>query len=381
MNEDDYNIGLWLQRKLPTQIKKSISNGLQYEQMSLFPQALECYNQAIKDLDREKSIAPTTPGRFSQLDEYSFLEQRWIKCTKELNQWSTLMNYCKQQSNRDHLLYLECSWRSENWPLMKETLGQLDAMCNGTNMNLSNTSLQTLQFLTQNPALSSSTIMSNILTIKDFQWKLALYRCYLNLCSTVNNTEDPGIYQTTMNITDRLIDYCSLSALKEWKHLPNCVGASHWNLLQASQRIIELQESQQILSNLQNNVNASNANSTAGVSTTTTNNVRSTASMHELKTIVKTWKSRLPLINDPLSFWNDVFTWRELQYAAISSQFDKEANSSGSSTSGHGNNSIPISNTNQVLLGIHAIAQSITQMGKIARKHQMPSVALEILSK
>jgi hypothetical protein len=35
------------------------------------------------------------------------------------------MSYCKQQSNRDHLLYLDCTWRTANWSLMKETLGQL----------------------------------------------------------------------------------------------------------------------------------------------------------------------------------------------------------------------------------------------------------------
>ena len=146
------------------------------------------------------------------------------------------MSYCKQQSNRDHLLYLDCTWRSANWSLMKETLGQLDAMCNGTNMNLTNSSIQTFQFLNQNPTLTQSTIISNILTIKDFQWKFALYRCYLTLCSTITNTDDPTIYQTTMNITERLIDYCSLNALKEWKHLPNYISNSHINLLQASQR-------------------------------------------------------------------------------------------------------------------------------------------------
>ncbi|CAF1532522.1 unnamed protein product, partial [Adineta steineri] len=59
----------------------------------------------------------------------------------------TLMSYRKQQNNRDHLLYLDCTWRSANWSLMKEILGQLDAICNGTNMNLTNSSIQTFQFL------------------------------------------------------------------------------------------------------------------------------------------------------------------------------------------------------------------------------------------
>ena len=387
LNEDDYNISLWLHRQLSPNIKVLVSNALQYEQLGLFQQALEYYTQSIKLLEPDQ-ISPS--NRFNQLDEYLFLEQHWIKCTKELNQWDTLMSYCKQQSNRDHLLYLDCTWRSANWPLMKETLGQLDAMCNGTNMNLTNSSIQTFQFLNQNPTLTQSTIISNILTIKDFQWKFALYRCYLTLCSTITNTDDPTIYQTTMNITERLIDYCSLNALKEWKHLPNYISNSHLNLLQASQRIIELQESAQILLNIQtntNNNNNSNNNNTStsiistttnGNTSTTTTNIRQTTNIHELKTIVKTWKSRLPLINDSLSFWNDIFTWRELQYGTISSQFDKDLNGVNTSTASSISNN---TNTGQVLLGIHAIAQSITQLGKIARKHHMPNICMEILSR
>ncbi len=385
LNEDDYNISLWLHRQISPNIKQLVSNALQYEQLGQFQQALDYYTQSIKHIQTDQN---STSNKFFQLDEYSFLEQHWIKCTKELNQWDILMSYCKQQSNRDHLLYLDCTWRSANWSLMKETLGQLDAMCNGTNMNLTNSSIQTFQFLNQNPTLTQSTIISNILTIKDFQWKFALYRCYLTLCSTITNTDDPTIYQTTMNITERLIDYCSLNALKEWKHLPNYISNSHINLLQASQRIIELQESAQILLNIQTNTNNNNNNNnntstsiisttTNGNTSTTTTNIRQTTNIHELKTIVKTWKSRLPLINDSLSFWNDIFTWRELQYSTISSQFDKDLNGTNISLTNTLNNT----NTGQVLLGIHAIAQSITQLGKIARKHHMPNICMEILSR
>ena len=379
LNEDDYNISLWLHRQLSPNVKLLVSHALQYEQIGLFSHAIDYYTQSIKLLENDTTLSN---NRFLQLDEYSFLEQHWIKCTKELNQWDTLMSYCKQQSNRDHLLCLDCTWKAGNWPLMKETLGQLDAMCNGTNVNLTNSSIQPFQFLNQNPTLAQSTIISNILTIKDFQWKFALYRCYLTLCSTITNTDDPTIYQTTMSITERLIDYCSLNALKEWKHLPGYISNSHCNLLQASQRIIELQESAQILFNLQTNTNTNASTSIISTSTngstSTTTNVRPTNNMHELKTIVKTWKSRLPLINDPLSFWNDVFTWRELQYMTISSQFDKDLTGANASTINAGNQN---STTGQVLLGIHAIAQSITQLGKIARKHQMPNVCMEILSR
>ncbi|CAF1410331.1 unnamed protein product [Adineta steineri] len=123
------------------------------------------------------------------------------------------MSYRKQQNNRDHLLYLDCTWRSANWSLMKEILGQLDAICN------------------------------------------------------------------------------------------------------ASQSIIELQESAQILLNTQTNTNNNNNRDINGTNTSLTSNTNTGT------------------------------------------------------------------NTGQFLLSIHASAQSTTQLGKIARKHHMPNIWMEILSR
>ncbi|CAF4966978.1 unnamed protein product, partial [Rotaria magnacalcarata] len=80
----------------------------------------------------------------------------------------------------------------------------------------------------------------------------------------------------------------------EWKHLPDYISNSHLNLLQASQRIIELQESAQILLNIQTNTNNNNTSTsiisttTNGNTSTTTTNIRQTTNIHEFKTIVKT---------------------------------------------------------------------------------------------
>jgi len=63
--------------------------------------------------------------------------------------------------------------------------------------------------------------------------------------------------------------------------------------------------------------------------------------MHETKSVVKTWRNRLPCISDELSHWSDIFTWRQLHYQFISHHFVDGNNDSG----------------NQTMLGVHASAQ------------------------
>lgn len=65
---------------------------------------------------------------------------------------------------------------------------------------------------------------------------------------------------------------------------------------QAAQQIIELQEAAQINMGLQ-----------------PTNLGRNT-SLHDMKTVVKTWRNRLPIVSDDLSHWSSIFMWRQHHY-------------------------------------------------------------------
>jgi hypothetical protein len=46
--------------------------------------------------------------------------------------------------------------------------------------------------------------------------------------------------------------------------------------------------------------------------------------LQEIKGIIKTWRTRLPLINDDLSYWNDIFTWRQFHYESFTSFYEKQ---------------------------------------------------------
>ena len=86
----------------------------------------------------------------------------------------------------------------------------------------------------------------------------------------------------------RAVSEASLYAIRSFCASPRFVNRIHIPFLQASQQIVELQEASQIAHAL------------------ASNNINTHGSMQDVKGIVKTWKSRLPLEDDDLSFWSDL---------------------------------------------------------------------------
>lgn len=71
---------------------------------------------------------------------------------------------------------------------------------------------------------------------------------------------------------------------------------NEWYVPQAAQQIIELQEAAQINAGLQ------------------PANLGRNTSLHDMKTVVKTWRNRLPIVSDDLSHWSSIFMWRQHHY-------------------------------------------------------------------
>lgn len=84
--------------------------------------------------------------------------------------------------------------------------------------------------------------------------------------------------------------------------------------------------------------------------------------MNDTKSVVKTWRNRLPCISDDLSHWSDIFTWRQLHYQFVSQHYVE-----GSSDQG-----------NQTMLGVHASAQVQIHNFSV---HQLCQVCLSQLFK
>uniref|UniRef100_A0A8C5E214 Transformation/transcription domain-associated protein n=1 Tax=Gouania willdenowi TaxID=441366 RepID=A0A8C5E214_GOUWI len=237
--------------------------------------------------------------------EYQLWEDHWIRCSKELNQWEPLTEYGQSKGHSNPYLVLECAWRVSNWAAMKEALVQVELSCP-----------------------------------KEMAWRVNMHRGYLAICHPE---------EQQLNIIERLVEMASSSAIREWRRLPHVVSHVHTPLLQAAQQIIELQEAAQINAGLQ-----------------PTNLGRNT-SLHDMKTVVKTWRNRLPIVSDDLSHWSSIFMWRQHHYQAIVTAYET--------------NTQHDPNNNNAMLGVHASASAIIQYGKIARKQGLVNVALDILSR
>lgn len=117
LSENDYFSGLWRRRCLFNETNAAVS----FEQNSMWSAAQSYYEQA-----QTKARSGVLP--FSE-SEYSLWEKQWIHCTQQLQQWDILIDYSKQDGNAD--LLLECSWRSADWSMERESI--LQALHAGSN--------------------------------------------------------------------------------------------------------------------------------------------------------------------------------------------------------------------------------------------------------
>lgn len=186
--------------------------------------AQKLYEEAIsKSLDfyiNEPSIQQP-----DELLEFNLWEEKWIKCCRELNQWTELCEYSSSKDN-ELSLNLECAWKQPNmtdWQSMKSILlAQKD-----TNLP------------------------------KDQAWRWSLYQGYYLVCNPedyhhlmVTNSGSSQLYLSPGAAVDSKVERCMLMALKEWRRLPRLVSPAHMTLLQAAQQIVEMKEAFQIQNNL-----------------------------------------------------------------------------------------------------------------------------------
>lgn len=329
LKEDDYRAGLWTTRSIHDSTKLALC----FEQQGCFIQAQKLYEENISN-----SIMGlmNEPSNADELLEYNLWEEKWIKTCKELNQWDELNEYTKSKET-DVCFVLDCAWKQPDWNIMKTLLTQTN------NLNVP----------------------------KELHWKIALFQGYYLVFhpDDFNIFGGPNIPNYTLSaVIDNKVEKCINLAIKEWKRLPRLTGPAHVQLLQAAQQIIELQESFQIQNGLQ---------SLAAQSVTSTTNIQSSnpqSILQEIKSCIKTWRTRLPLVSDDISYWNDIFTWRQFHYEAFTKYYEKQSSTvSGNLTNQTG--------ANNAMHGVHALANGIVYFGKVARKHHLYELCLTTLNK
>ncbi|XP_044261128.1 transcription-associated protein 1 [Tribolium madens] len=193
--EEDLWAGLWLKHAH----YKETSIAIAYEQHGFFEQAQSAYDSAMAKHKQDNSMGPV-PTHTQR--EVLLWTERWIRCTKELNEWNVLMEYAKNGVYDPYLL-LESAWRIPNWDIMKEVLSNVEYNCP-----------------------------------KELGWKITMYGGFLLICQPEESKP--------LKFVERYVESASALCLNEWRRLPHIVSHIHLPYLQAAQQIMELQEAYQI---------------------------------------------------------------------------------------------------------------------------------------
>ncbi len=168
-----------------------------------------------------------------------------------------------------------------------------------------------------------------------------------------------GYSQNTTSLSELsgLCDEGIQLALRKWHLLPKRFTNAHITLLHTFQQYVEFMEASQVYESLK--------------ATTVTNlDVKS----QELKRVLQAWRERLPNIWDDINIWNDLVTWRRHAFSVINKVYMpfipalQEANGNANANS-------------YAYRGFHEIAWVINRFAHVARKHNMPQVCINQLTK
>ncbi|EGO01921.1 hypothetical protein SERLA73DRAFT_166433 [Serpula lacrymans var. lacrymans S7.3] len=246
--EEDLFYGLWRRRCLHLETNMAIA----FEQNGMWEQASNIYENA-QNKSRQGSIAFSEP-------EYCLWEDHWMLSAEKLQQWDTLHELARGESNQE--LMLESAWRIKDWAESRESLEEQ---------------------VNQLPEVATP-------RRRVFEAFLALLRA-------------PAALEKNAEFTKILEDAMQLS-LRKWVGLPPHLSAAHVPLLQHFQQFVELQEAVQIFGSL---------------STTNAQNLEKKSS--DLKMVLQAWRERLPNLQDDISIWSDLVAWRQNVFNAINKAY------------------------------------------------------------
>ena len=160
-------------------------------------------------------------------------------------------------------------------------------------------------------------------------------QCYLAIHDTKNHPDIEALYTNSVQ-----------TLLQRWNALPSIPSKAHVPVLHDFHRIVSVRESAKIMEDIH------------GVN-------RQPHSIQDIKSILHTWRERLPNEWEDIVMWGDILTWRQHVFSIINSIFQ------------------PLIKLNSAVafIGHHETAWSINRFAHIARKHQLVEVCLNALGK
>ncbi|KAF2090684.1 hypothetical protein K490DRAFT_53653 [Saccharata proteae CBS 121410] len=173
------------------------------------------------------------------------------------------------------------------------------------------------------------------------------FSAFTSLLKLHNGSEPPQDF-------NRICDEAIQLSIRKWHQLPKRITNAHTPLLQNFQQLVELHDASVICTSL---------------SQTTQANLDMKS--QELKLLLGTWRDRLPNFWDDINAWQDLVTWRQHIFHLINGKYlqllpAQQGNASGNSFA---------------YRGYHETAWIINRFAHVARKHSLPEVCINQLSR
>ena len=143
-------------------------------------------------------------------------------------------------------------------------------------------------------------------------------------------------------------------SIRKWLQLPKRITNAHIPILQHFQLLVELHDASHICGSLAQ-----------------TNERNLDTKSAELKLLLGTWRDRLPNLWDDINTWQDLVTWRQHIFQLINQTYlgllPPQTNN--------------VASNSYAYRGYHETAWIINRFAHVARKHQMPEVCINQLSR
>ncbi|KAI1462223.1 hypothetical protein F4805DRAFT_125166 [Annulohypoxylon moriforme] len=175
----------------------------------------------------------------------------------------------------------------------------------------------------------------------------AFFQSFMSLLKLHNKQE------TTQDFA-RVCDEAIQLSIRKWHQLPKRLTAAHIPLLHNFQQLVELHDASVICQSLAN-TNQTNLDVKSG----------------ELKLLLGSWRDRLPNIWDDITDWQDLVTWRQHIFGLINSTYLQLLPQQGQGANG----------ASFAYRGYHETAWIINRFAHVARKHNLPDVCINQLSR
>ncbi|KAI0019632.1 FAT domain-containing protein [Xylariomycetidae sp. FL0641] len=160
--------------------------------------------------------------------------------------------------------------------------------------------------------------------------------------------------QETLQDFQRVCDEGIQLSIRKWHQLPKRLTAAHIPMLHNFQQLVELHDASVICQSL-----------------ASTNQANLDVKSGELKLLLGAWRDRLPNIWDDITDWQDLVTWRQHIFGLINSTYLQLLPQQGQGANG----------ASFAYRGYHETAWIINRFAHVARKHSLPEVCINQLSR